>query len=321
MKVNNQCFNKFQHSKRSKIHIFIPGVRRNRGRLGAKNGPSVFRERLTRTGTLDNPEFDIDLKAHVTIFDLGDVSVPNFSNENPFEDLLASEVHQQIEVRVKWAIENNIIPVVIGGGNDQSYSVAKAVLETLKSDEEHVGVINVDAHLDVRPLIDNDGTLLRHSGSPFRLLLDDPSFKSRTDHQFVEFGAQGSQCSKQHANFVRENNGRIIWLNELRGGIAPMSLALSRFTSVLDSFGTKSRVFLSFDIDSIRSSDCPGVSCPSSVGLTAEEALVICKEAGSRQNIIAFDMSEFNPLIESDRTSRLMANMFYYFCLGLTSRF
>jgi hypothetical protein len=42
-----------------------------------------------------------------------------------------------------------------------------------------------------------------------------------------------------HAQYVRNNNGRIIWLNELRGGIAPMSLALSRFRGVLDSFGLR----------------------------------------------------------------------------------
>ena len=33
---------------------------------------------------------------------------------------------------------------------------------------------------------------------------------------FVEFAAQGSQCSAAHAAFVKENSGTIIWLSDLK---------------------------------------------------------------------------------------------------------
>ena len=32
------------------------------------------------------------------------------------------------------------------------------------------------------------------------------------------------------------------------------------------------------------------------------------------------DMSEFNPAVEAYRTSKLLVNMFYSFCKGLTER-
>ena len=43
------------------------------------------------------------------------------------------------------------IPFVIGGGNDQSYPNARGMMNTL-DDSASVLVVNVDAHLDVRPL-------------------------------------------------------------------------------------------------------------------------------------------------------------------------
>lgn len=83
---------------------------------------------------------------------------------------------------------------------------------------------------------------------------------------------------------------------------------------------SESKTFVSFDIDSIQSSDCPGVSCPATVGLTSEEALRMCFEAGSNPNVALFDLSEFNPTIEAYRTGRLVVNMFYYFSMGIAKR-
>ena len=42
--------------------------------------------------------------------------------------------------------------------------------------------------------------------------------------------------------------------------------------------------------------------------------------AGQSPDIGLVDISEFNPLVEADRTSRLVAHMIYYFLLGAASR-
>ena len=80
-------------------------------------------------------------------------------------------------------------------------------------------------------------------------------------------------------------------------------------------------VFFSFDIDSINSAYCPGVSAPSVVGgLTDEEALELCYLAGRFKCVKLMDCSEFNPAVEDQRTRRLLANMFFYFCKGIAER-
>jgi len=93
---------------------------------------------------------------------------------------------------------------------------------------------------------------------------------------------------------------------------------VDQFENVLNNLGDY--IFVSFDLDSVSSSDAPGVSCPGAVGLTAQEALELCFTAGKHANVKLFDLSEYNPVIEEYRTGRLVANMFYFFALGLSMR-
>ena len=76
--------------------------------------------------------------------------------------------------------------------------------------------------------------------------------------------------------------------------------------------------YLSFDIDSIRSSDAPGCSAPSPIGLTGYEACEIARIAGAHGTQM-FDIVEVSPAFDVDgRTSRLAARMIAYFLAGIS---
>jgi formiminoglutamase len=93
------------------------------------------------------------------------------------------------------------------------------------------------------------------------------------------------------------------------------------FEELITNLQANEKVFVSFDVDSISSSFCPGVSCPSvDGGLTSEEALEIAYISGSTSNVSLVDMSEYNPAVEDYRTGRLLSNIFYYFVLGYSQR-
>ena len=217
-----------------------------------------------------------------------------------------------------------------------------------------VCVVNVDAHLDVRP------TLMPGcrptSGSPFFQLLSDPRFYEQrcvgapatnannantattnattatTILPFVEFGCQGSQCSSEHAHFVSSRGGHIVWLrSDLRPPSSVFScvsssfeLQLSRLSSLRLSSSPSSAVtaslFVSFDLDVVAGRDAPGVSCSSSAGLTPDEAFDIARIAGRNKDVRLFDLSEYNPEIEEYRTGKLCAEIFYYFALGFAEK-
>lgn len=192
-----------------------------------------------------------------------------------------------------------------------------------------IGVINIDAHLDVRPL--KNGQV--HSGSPFRLLLQDPRFAKHLGEdsrpRFVEFAAQGSQCSQEHVNWLKENgreSTEIVWLSQLRSDGIPSVAPSAKNKSVREIFEATlnnmagEALFVSFDLDAVTGADAPGVSCPGTIGLTAQEAIAMCFVAGSNPRVKLFDLSEFNPKVDEYRTGRLVANMFYSFCLGVTTR-
>jgi len=271
------------------------GVLRNNGRVGAKDGPAVIRQKLPKLGPLSNPEWNIDLK-DLHLVDRGDVLIRESLEDN----------HIELTKAVQSIITEGYIGIIVGGGNDQSYCNAKGLMNATSTGD--IGVVNIDAHFDVRPLIDGK---LAHSGSPFRQLLLDPEFKGL----FYEFASQGNQCSTAHAQFIKENNGRIKWLSELRVN----TTVKNEFQKMLKSFEQRD-VFVSFDIDSIQGADCPGVSCPAVIGLTSQEALDICFLAGKHENVRLLDFSEYNPVIEEDRTARLVVNMIYYFLMGVASR-
>ena len=275
------------------------GVERNGGRPGAKRGPDVIRNRLPKLGPLINPEFEIDLRAKLCLEDRGNVEVTSDSLE---------QNHRVLTEQVENVLNEKDILIVLGGGNDQSYCNARGFMNSLKSGG--IGVVNIDAHLDVRPLLEGD---LAHSGSPFRQLLTDSDFQNGAG-KFVEFAIQGNQSSAEHAQFVRDSGGEIIFLSKVKENGAKKT-----FESVLKSFGERD-VFVSFDIDSIEGAHCPGVSCPAVIGLSSQEALDICFTAGRHRHTRLLDLSEFNPDVEEYRTGTLVCNMIYYFLMGLALR-
>jgi formiminoglutamase len=289
---------------------FDEGTVRNAGRAGAATGPQVIRDRLLTFGSAINDEHGIDLTSGATQIVLED--------GGDAEGATLEDAHEHMQELVEKAIAEGALPICIGGSNDQSYSNAFGWIQgcsRFKRDVAKTGmIINIDAHFDVRPPLDatdSNGRGRIHSGSPFRMIFEQPlpGFQGK----LVEFGAQGAQCSAVHADFVRAHGGEIRYLSQLKPNPS------ESFEQLMKQEAGRP-TFLSFDIDSIQGSDCPGVSCPGVVGLSAQDALDIMYSAGQKPEIEIVDLSEFNPLVESDRTARLVAHMIYYFILGAAKR-
>ena len=316
--------------------------------------------RVVKTkGPIVNPEKNIDL-SNVVILDCGNSfeydfsAISESSKLNPFDKLspvsddTAPRVpvvishserkayslemaHQLHAARVKEALERGYYVFSIGGSNDQSFPNALALMELVGA--KNTAVVNIDAHLDVRPLVDPPAQTpadphthtysplpsftgdkgVAHSGSPFRQLLQYPGFQGSS---FAEFACQGSQCSAEHANFARGAGGELHWLSEIQ----KEGKTAEAFRNLLVKLsGDEKVVFVSFDIDSVAGSDAPGVSCPGSVGLSAQEAVDMSFIAGQQKSVKLFDLSELCPTVEGYRTPLLATFMFYNWLLGIAS--
>ena len=284
------------------------GVRRNGGRVGARFGPDRFLHFLKRMGSVENSEFDVDLsdlKLSYHAIELEDVE----------EDDL-EEANCRLTAAVSDIFSAGGLPFVVGGGNDQSFANWRALRHSLCDDNsstlQTIGVVNIDAHLDVRPPVDGKA----NSGTPFRQILEyNNANNANFSTQLWEFAAQGSQCSKTHADYVKENGGYILWLKDV------IHDAPAKFKEILIDWQSNiQHGFVSFDMDSIKASDCPGVSCPANTGLTAEDALEIMRAAGKSNSVKLVDMSEMNPVIEDYITPRLAVQMAYNFLIGFCQR-
>jgi len=289
------------------------GTQINGGRAGAERGPFFFRGALEKSHNY--PFHNID---KVQLFDNGDVH--NSMTEAAFT---LPEAHKVLEATVNSLYKyDNAIPFVVGGSNDESYCNAKGLITAYPN--ARIGAINIDAHFDVRPLKDGKA----HSGSPFRQLLEDEDF-IKNQGKFVEFAAQGSQCSKPHYDYLKSKGCDVYWLekNLRRFPVNKehpylKTQAGQLMEQVLEGLAKDCEfIFFSFDIDAINSQYCPGVSAPSVVGgLTYEEAIELAYLAGRTKQVKLMDASEFNPAVENKKTAVLVHEIFYNFTKGVSER-
>jgi formimidoylglutamase len=271
------------------------GIERNGGRIGAAQAPDAIRRALYKL----TPNFGETAlkKENFTIIDLGDMAV---------EGLALEDIHRRQQEIVSALLKQGVIPVVLGGGHDIAFPNG-AALGTLDKD---FGVINLDAHPDVRPLLHGKRG---HSGSPFRQLLEGQTHLK----SIVEFGIQPFAASPQHLQYVRDKGQTVTMLQDIRdtGFKKSFEAALKKVSA------KKQNVFVSFDMDSVTSAYAPGVSAPSAIGFSGDEICSAAYLAGEKSYVKIIDIVEVNPNFDIDgRTAKLAALVAAHFIAGVYQR-
>jgi formiminoglutamase len=271
------------------------GVRRNQGRVGAGLAPYAIRGRLYRLTTWDAPAA-VDL-AGLGLADVGNVAVG--------KDL--GNAQRKLGTVVTGIFRAGGVPVILGGGHETAYGhylgYVGAGLEC--------GIINVDAHLDVRPYPDGP-----HSGSAFRQAMELACHPLRPG-RYVVIGAQRQSVAREHLRFVEEHGGRVHWLRDDGGDEAVDVLAeeLRRLGGECDA------VMVTVDADAFRQSEVPGASAPSPVGLEAAVWPRIALLAGADPRVRSLEVVEVNPRYDRDsQTARWAALGVRQFLVGLARR-
>jgi len=266
------------------------------GRAGASEGPDAIRQALKRYGTTYCIEHEIDF-SNLKIVDCGDLEVVPGDTE---------ETHARLSSVVLSLLQRGTLPITLGGGHDLSFATIRALVE---NSESPVGGINVDAHLDLRPV--TDGVIT--SGAPFRRALEVLS-DNFPGSCFVELGMVGHSNAKAHCDYLKKQGGTLLPLTQLRaeGAEASMKVALQQ---------AGDSAFFSIDIDAVQQAFAPGCSAPAPVGLTPDEVTSLAYWAGASPTIKLFDLMEVCPRFDLDgRTARLAASILSYFFTGFAQR-
>ena len=271
------------------------GVRRNGGRVGAAEAPREIRRLLYRLTPWDVMS-DTNLSDDPPL-DVGNVRIDGMMEHS--QNTLGGVVAAVLNV--------GAVPIVIGGGHETAFG---HFLGYAKSNRL-VGVINIDAHLDLRPEINGMG----HSGSPFRQAMEHCPFRLFGEN-YVCIGAQPHSVSKEHWEYAQRHNCTVLWNTGLRPRVAT---CVTKQITALQKKGCQ--VYLSVDADAVRLVDVPGVSAPSVLGLAGDEVIHCVRLAGRSAAVASFDLVEINPRFDRDGQScRWAALAIWHFLIGLAQR-
>jgi formiminoglutamase len=272
------------------------GVKRNHGRVGAALGPNAIRAQLYRMTTWDRlAEAEL---AEFPPIDLGNVRCTGTLEES----------QENLSIVVKELLAAGAVPIVLGGGHETAYG---HFLGYVKAEIE-LAVINLDAHLDVRPF-EHGG----HSGSPFRQMFHHRS-RPLKDGRYVVIGAQRQSVALAHYEFLQQRGGRIYWYDMQD---APKTVLRAVMDEIRQVSLNSVPVLLSVDADAFRQADVPGVSAPNAAGFSGILWPEIAFIAGMDRRVRSLELVEVNPNFDrDDQTARWAALGIRQFLVGLTRR-
>lgn len=277
------------------------GVERNGGRPGAAEGPTAIRSWLRRMAT--SAIVDAVRHRQLTVIDAGDLYT---------EGKTLQQIHDEQHDAVLEILEHGMIPIVLGGGHDIAWPTIRAMDAVADVHGTSFGVVNIDAHADVRPLKDGG---LAHSGSPFRQMLE-TDISNLAAGAFLEVGLQHHAVAAAHVHYVRDHGHTVMMLHDIRQeGI------LSAWNAVTNTLDRADQWYVSLDLDGFASAFAPGVSAPSADGFAPWEVGPALRSLAARQQFSAFDVVEMNPTFDVDgRTAKLAATMIMDVLAGVASR-
>ena len=259
------------------------GVIRNQGRIGTIEGPSAIRKMLGSTA--------LHLPGNLPILDYGDIFTLD-------QDMESS--HDVISSIVQDLLATNHFPVLLGGGHDLAFAHGRGVLNYVKDKGEKLGIINLDAHFDLRALGKGKG----HSGSPFLQLSDE----NPSDFHYLALGIQRAANPKSLFETAERLKAKYIVMEDFR--LHNWEFIQEQILWFIDS---TDKIYLSIDMDGFSSAFAPGVSAPSPMGFNPQIAFKVFELIVKSKKLISLDIAELNPQYDQDNaTARLAARAVEY---------
>ena len=269
---------------------FDHGVKLVNGRPGARFGPKKILQELNTL--IKNKQFK-------------NIAITNHGKIEPIEKNV-QRTHTKVTNTIRKIIKTGEIPIIIGGGHDISFGSGKAMFLVYKK----IGQINIDAHYDVRPVVNGKIT----SGTPFRRLLEGKFLNGKN---FIELGIHSPKNLQEHHDYILQKKGTLLKLDYINK--IGTENALNKALKIAQK-NTKAVVF-DIDIDGIQKRFAPGCSAPGIKGFTKKQILKAAFIAGKNNNVKLFNLMEVNPLYDvNNKTVKLAAELILSFIKGVEKR-
>ena len=260
-------------------YVCDEGVRRNKGRVGAAQGPNAIRKQLARLAFHHNS---------IQISDYGNLLCADGDLEG---------CQKALSVLTEQLLTQGSFPIVLGGGHDVAYGHFVGIHKALQQKgNSRIGIINFDAHFDLRPVADRP-----HSGTPFNQILS--AYGSTTD--YFALGIQPAANSPELFAIAKEKEVTYLFNDVCE------NINYEVVTSKLHAFIERNdALYLTIDLDGFSSAYAPGVSAPSALGFSPAFAVKILNYLMQTQKVVAVDIAELNPRYDRDQcTAKLAARI------------
>jgi len=288
----SQLGNKIEHFSvdfpdlEEKIDIAIIGVQEDRNAVnnaGCALAPDYVREKLYQLH---------EGNCNSKIVDLGNIRRGD----------TVTDTYIALKTVANELIKKNIIPVIIGGGQDLTFAQYLAY-ETL---EQKVDLVIIDSKFD---LDDDDkspeGIQTTSESYLNKIFLHQPNYL----FNYSNLGFQTYFTSQESLRVMDKLYFDVHRLGELAGNVAVAE-------PIIRNAG-----MISFDIGAIRSADAAGNANAGPNGFTGSEACQLARYAGINDKLSSIGFYEFNPAYDSNgQTALLVAQMIWYFVDGVYNR-
>ena len=237
-------------------------------RPGTRFAAATMRNESTGIETY-SPYQDRDLEDY-NIFDGGDLE---FVFGNPAKNIAI------IKEYVSELLKDNKIPAMIGGEHLVTLGAVQAVAE--KYNDLHI--IHFDAHADLRD--DYLGEKLSHATVLHRV------WDIVGDNKIFQFGIRSGE--KGEFEFAKNHT----YMNKFD---------MKTLDEVIAKLKNKP-VYITIDLDVLDSSVFPGTGTPEAGGITFKELINAIMLFQNLENIVAFDINELSPMLDTSGASTACA--------------
>ncbi len=272
------------------------GIRRNRGRPGAREGAGAIRKAL------------VDLPVHFNeketqVLDAGDILYKEStitSSESLFSTQLA------LSTAIQILLSNGFFPIVLGGGHEIAFGHFHGIHSFLHSREknkpkENIGIINFDAHFDLRTFKNNWGT----SGTSFLQIAE---FCELEQFHYLCLGIQKASNTKKLFQTAEELGVQYVLADEIN--------ERERQTEIMTKIETfiqkNESIYLTICLDVFDSAFAAGVSAPASNGLIPQYFFPIMKKILSSNKVVSMDIAEMSPAHDIDQHTAKLASLIFF---------
>jgi formiminoglutamase len=275
---------RFPELEENAYDIAIFGVQDDRASVnnsGCSLGPDAFREQFYLLN-----EGDFQCK----IIDLGNIKA----------GAAISDTYIAVKMAVGELMKLNILPVIIGGGQDLTYPQYLAY----ESLEQKVDLVVVDNKFDLDE-DDEEGIATRSDTYLNKIFLHQPNYL----FNFSNLGYQTYFVNQESLKVMSK-----LYFDAHRLGEFTTDISLTEPI-------VRNSNMMSFDISAIRSSDAGANANATPNGFYGEQACRIARYAGMNDKLTSIGFYEFNPAYDSNsQTALLLAQIVWYFVDGFYNR-